>query len=149
MEYYSALKRNELVSHKKMWKNLKCILLSEIYVCESAQLLQSFLTSVTLWTVVCQAALSLEFSRQEYWSGLPCFPPGDLPDSGIEPVSRALQADFFTHWATWDKPVWKDYIPCDSSYMTFWKRQSCGDNTDISGRRERERWIGRAQRTLG
>ena len=35
------------------------------------------------------------FSRQEYWSGLPCPPPEDLPDTGIEPVSSALQADFF------------------------------------------------------
>ena len=45
------------------------------------------------WTVACQAPLSMEFSRQEYWSGL-SFPfPGDLPDPGIEPGSPALQAD--------------------------------------------------------
>ena len=49
--------------------------------------------SVTLWTVVHQAPLSMEFSRQEYWSGLPFPPPGDLPDPGIEPGSTALQAD--------------------------------------------------------
>ena len=42
---------------------------------------------VTLWTVACQAPLSLEFSRQEYWNGLPCPSPGVLPDPGIEPVS--------------------------------------------------------------
>ena len=47
----------------------------------------------TLWTVACQATLSMGFSRQEYWSGLPCPPPGDLPDPGIEPGSPALQAD--------------------------------------------------------
>ena len=41
----------------------------------------------TLGTVACQAPLSMEFSRQEYWSGLPCPPPGDLPDPGIEPES--------------------------------------------------------------
>ena len=41
----------------------------------------------TLWTVACQAPLSMGFSRQEYWSGLPCAPPGDLPDPGIEPES--------------------------------------------------------------
>ena len=40
----------------------------------------------TLWTVAGQAPLSVEFSRPENWSGLPCF-PGDLPDPGIEPVS--------------------------------------------------------------
>ena len=42
---------------------------------------------MTLWTVVHQAPLSMKFSRQEYWSGLPCPPPGDLSDPGIEPVS--------------------------------------------------------------
>ena len=41
----------------------------------------------TPWTVACQAPLSMGFSRQEYWSELPCSPPGDLPDPGIEPAS--------------------------------------------------------------
>ena len=41
----------------------------------------------TLWTVACQAPLSVGFSRQEYWSGLPCPPSGDLPDPEIEPMS--------------------------------------------------------------
>ena len=40
----------------------------------------------TLWTVAHQVPLSMEFSRQEYWSGLPCSPPCDLPDSGLEPM---------------------------------------------------------------
>ena len=48
----------------------------------------------TLWTVVCQAPLSMGFSRQEYWSGLPFLSPGDLPDPEIEPGSPALQAVF-------------------------------------------------------
>ena len=43
--------------------------------------------SVTLWTVAHQAPLFMGFSMQEYWSGLPCPPPGDLPDPGIEPTS--------------------------------------------------------------
>ena len=49
-----------------------------------------------LWTVACQISLSMGFSRQEHWDGLPCTPLGDLPDQGIEaisPVSLALQAD--------------------------------------------------------
>ena len=46
----------------------------------------------TPWTVVYQAPLSMESSRQEYWSGLPFPSPGDLPDPGIEPRSPALQA---------------------------------------------------------
>ena len=45
------------------------------------------------WTVVYQAPLSMEFSRQEYWSGLPFPSPGELPDPGIKPRSPALQAD--------------------------------------------------------
>ena len=44
-------------------------------------------------TVACQASLSMGFSRQEYWSGLPFPSPGDLPDPGIEPRSPTLQAD--------------------------------------------------------
>ena len=48
---------------------------------------------MTPWTVAHQAPLSMGFSRQEYWSGLPCPPPGDLPDPGIKPRSPALQAD--------------------------------------------------------
>ena len=45
------------------------------------------------WTVTIQAPLSMGFSRQEYWSGVPFPPPGDLPGPGIEPVSPALQAN--------------------------------------------------------
>ena len=47
----------------------------------------------TPWTVARQAPLSMRFSRQEYWSGLPFPSPGDLSDPGIEPWSPALQAD--------------------------------------------------------
>ena len=45
------------------------------------------------WTVVGQTPPSMGFSRQEYWTGLPCPSPGDLPDSGIKPGSPALQAE--------------------------------------------------------
>ena len=61
----------------------------------------------TPWTVARQAPLSMGFSRQEYWSGLPCPPPGDLPNPGIEPVSLtspALAGRFFTTSATWEAP---------------------------------------------
>ena len=54
---------------------------------------------VTLWTAAHQAPLSMGFSRQENWSGLPCPPPEDPPDPGIEPtclVSPALAGGFFT-----------------------------------------------------
>ena len=55
---------------------------------------------VTPWTVAHWVLLSMGFSRQEYWTGLPCPPPGDLPDPGTEPASPAtpeLQADCFYH----------------------------------------------------
>ena len=54
---------------------------------------------MTPWTAAHQAPLSMEFSRQEYWSGLSFPSPGDHPDSGIEPGSPALQVDsFVTNW---------------------------------------------------
>ena len=60
---------------------------------------------VTLWTVACQASLFMGFSRQEYWSGLPCPSPGDLPNPGIEPkflMSPALAGGFFNTSTTWE-----------------------------------------------
>ena len=63
---------------------------------------------VTLWTVAQQAPLSMEFSRQEYCSGLSCPPPGDLPHPGIEPVSfmsPSLAGRFFTTSITWEAPL--------------------------------------------
>ena len=64
-----------------------------------AKSLQSCLTLCDSLDLARQAPLSMGFSRQEYWSGLPCPPPGDLPDSGIKPtslVSPALAGRFFT-----------------------------------------------------
>ena len=58
--------------------------------------------SVTLWSVACQAPLSMGFSRQESWSGLPRPSPGDLPDSGIEPASLASPA--MEARTTWEAP---------------------------------------------
>ena len=66
---------------------------------------------VTLWTVALQTPLSTGFSRQEYPSGLPYPPPGDLPDPRIKPVSLTspeLAGGFFTTSAMWDAN--KDYI---------------------------------------
>ena len=65
-------------------------------LCISACMLSHFThihLLLTLWTVAHQAPLSVEFPRQEHWSGVPFPPPGDLPDPGIEPTSPALQAD--------------------------------------------------------
>ena len=60
---------------------------------------------MTLWSVAHQAPLSMGFSRQEYWRGLPCLPTGDLSDPGIKPASLrspALAGGFFTTSATWE-----------------------------------------------
>ena len=51
----------------------------------------------TLWTIARQATLSMGFSRQEYWSGLPCLSPGDRPDPGIKSLSPTLAGGFFYH----------------------------------------------------
>ena len=61
----------------------------------------------TLWTMAHQAPLSMGFSRQEYWSGLPCPPLGDLPNPVIKPasfISPVLQADALPPSATWEAP---------------------------------------------
>ena len=62
---------------------MKMKLLSRVRLCE------------TPWTVAYKTPPSMEFFREENWSGLPFPSPGDLPDPGIEPVSPALQADAF------------------------------------------------------
>ena len=61
------------------------------------------------WTVAHQAPLSMGFSSQEYWSGLPCSSAGDLPNPGIKPrslMSPALVVRLFTTSATWESPSW-------------------------------------------
>ena len=63
----------------------------------------------TPWTVACQAPLSMGFSRQEYWGGLPFHPPGALSDPGIKPTSPAcpvLAGGFFTTWAIGEAQVY-------------------------------------------
>ena len=80
---------------------------------------------VTLWTVALQAPLSMEFSRQEYWSGLPSPPAGDLPDPGIEPrslVSPALAGGFFTTEPPGKLPGKPLLFPCEWVSIS----QACG-----------------------
>ena len=69
--------------------------------------------------VGCQTPLSMGFSRQEYWSGLPFLPPRDLPNLGIEPMSPALQADSLplSHQGS---PVGREHHRTD--HMLVWKR---------------------------
>ena len=70
----------------------KCSLLSPVQLFE------------TPWTVAHQSPLSMGFSRQEYWSGLPFPSSGDLPNPGIEPRSPAFSSKFFTIWASREAP---------------------------------------------
>ena len=65
----------------------------QCFTYERKKVAQSCPTHCDPWTVGCLAPLFVEFSRQEYWSGLPFPPPGDLPDPGMEPGSPVLQAD--------------------------------------------------------
>ena len=79
------------------------IFLKALHVCLLSRFSRVWLFA-TLWTVACQAPLSMGFSRQEYWSGLPCPPPGNLPNPGTEPMSLmspALAGGFCTTNITW------------------------------------------------
>ena len=73
-------------------KNRAITLWTKVKESES-EVAQSCSTLCDPWTVAHQAPPSMGFSRQEYWSGLLCHPPGDLPNPGIEPRSPTLQAD--------------------------------------------------------
>ena len=102
----------------------------------------SYFSSVWLfaspWTVSHQTPLPMGFSRQEYWYGLPCPPPGDLPEPGIKPTSPAspaLVGGFFTTLATWEGPGNNTYLykiavgfitPCAQS---FWNSPQRTINT--------------------
>ena len=73
-----------------------------------------------LQTIACQAPLSLGFSRQKYWSGLPCPPPGDLPNPGIETaslMSPALAGGFFITSTTWGAPC--DTLSYDKKLLKY------------------------------
>ena len=107
-----------------------------------AQSLSHVQLSATPWTIASQAPLSIGFSRQEYWSGLPFPSPGDLPELGIELRSPALQAErstkllihiykliFIRHYGsgtvlgyqciTQDKPAWKVsyFVQCPTAQI--------------------------------
>ena len=74
---------------------------------------------VTAWTVAFQAPLTMDFSRQEYWSGLLCPPPEDLPNPGIKGgslTSPALTGRFFTTSTTWEA---HSLCQIESYYMVY------------------------------
>ena len=87
---------------------------------------KSCLTLATTWAVAHQAPLSMGFSRQEYWSGLPCPPPGDLPNPGIEPWSPALQASSSLTELQGKPHMYQYFIPCLAElYSIVWIYHFC------------------------
>ena len=147
MSHFSSyFKANLMVCRQNQWwakikltKQNKTVK-NAIHICKRsletstmcANLLHSCLTLCNLWTVAYLAPLSLGFSRPEYWSGLPCPPPGDLPDPGIEPESPAFLhcRQILYHWVTRrSKSVYQPTISCSSLashpqhlsfFMHFW-----------------------------
>ena len=85
---FESCLRGNMIIHPSILSHFSCVQLS-----------------ATLWTKACQASLSMGFSMQEYWSGLPCPRPGDLPHPGIKPASLtspALAGRLFTTSAAWE-----------------------------------------------
>ena len=80
----------------------------------------------TTWTVARQAPLSMGFSRQEYWSGLPFPSPEDLPDPGIEPKSPSLQADSLpvSHRGSLRITIWSNNSTPEYMLQRIWSRHS-------------------------
>ena len=101
---------------KSTWKDFQHLWSSRLYVLNHFSPVRF---CVILWTVAHHTPLSMGFSRQEYWSGLPCPPPGDLPDPGIEPASPALQADFYC-WDTWKITLVNKEIKIKLQWATSW-----------------------------
>ena len=84
-----------------------CVCVCVCVVCVCACALSPVWLFTMPWTLACQAPLSMGFSRQEYWSGLPCPPPGDLPNPGMEPRSHVscISRGFFISSVTWKVPT--------------------------------------------
>ena len=88
------------------------------YVCVHAQSLSCVLLFATPWTIAYQAPLPMEFSRQEYWSGLPFPTPGDLPDQGLNLCLLCL-----LHWQADSLPLY--YLGCPCVYIYGLVAKSC------------------------
>ena len=108
-----ALKKRRRISG--LWKQKWMALW--IWMCA-----QSRLTLCNLWTVAHQTPLSMEFSRQEYWSGEPCPFPGNLPHPGMDHGSSYIAGRFFTIWVTREAlSVWLN--TCFTAVIITWTYQ--------------------------
>ena len=122
----TPLLSNNLSSNKFYIIHISCFMLNLVSLpTNSCMCVPSCFSHVwlfaILWTVACQAPLSTGFSRQEYWSGLPRLPPGDLSDLWIQLtslMSPALAGQFFTTRAIWEAPTnsYEVLIPRFSEY---------------------------------
>ena len=93
-DLFHPLSQAPLGSSSLQWIQLNSPHHLDVQLCpEPVKLLSRVRLFAIPWTVAYQAPPSMEFSREEFWSGLPFPSPGDLPDSGIEPRFPALQAD--------------------------------------------------------
>ena len=102
------------------------------YVCACS--VASFMSdSATLWNIACQTPLSMGFSRQEYWSELPCLPPGHLHDPGIEPISPSLQVDSLPT-KTPEKPLIWRYL--QRTLLKQFKQKDVQDKSQIALQRQ-------------
>ena len=94
------------ITQRNEGKKIRVLCISIVlFLCVCVQWLSHVQFFEVPWTVVHQATLSMELSRQEYWSGLPFPPPWDLPDPGIKttsPTSPGLAGGFFTTSGTWE-----------------------------------------------
>ena len=102
--------------------------MAAITICSHVQLY------ATQWTVACQASLSKGFFRQEYWSELPCSPPGDLPNPGITPasfMSPALAGEFFTTSVIWESESHSVVSDCLQLHGLYSPWHSPGQNTGV------------------
>ena len=138
IQQHGCVSQTKLNERSQDTSNLICFMLTFKNEQNKSMMLQNacvlscirlFPTPSTVSTVACQASLSTEFSRQEYWSGLPSPTPGDLLDAGIEPrslVSPALAGRFFTTSATLGGHTKTliccrvtGYVPCDYLHSFF------------------------------
>ena len=123
----------------------------EIYFKELCAVLSHFSyvqLFTTLWTVAHQAPLSMGFSRQDYWSGLPCPPLGDFPNPRIKPpslTSPALAGEFFTTNANWKlKQLWV-LVSLKSAGQVSWLENQEWVVVVVSPKMQNSFFLGRSQ----
>ena len=85
LEFPISISQSILRNTTRGYSSIPSTTTTRVYVCMRAQLLSRIWLFETPWTVAHQASLSMGFSRQAYWNGLPFPPPGDLPDPGMNP----------------------------------------------------------------